>query len=830
MRLFVESLIVSVPPKNAGALPSFPSSHDTLHQAIAHHQAGRLTDAEHLYRAILERNPQNPDAQHNLGLLFAQQGHYSEALPLLKMALLATPAAGQFWLSYGEVLLVSGRIYEAYLVMAEGRKVGLAGGAADKLESLIQEAWEKAADITDLKALMQSGQLAEVEHRVNERISRCGDIPVLVHLLGEVLLRQERAQESLLWLEKACALLPETINAWNQRALALSQLKRYDEAHDIYLKAFSLAPDAIEIRINIGANLNKAARHEEAVTWLQPALESNPESVGIRANLAIALVGLGQESEARPWLEAIIDEGHQSAEVLNAYGALLTHLGESKNALDFLRKAIELKPNLAEAHYSLGAAFLDLGRLNESEASMRRALAINPNFAEPHCGLGSALAAQTRLEEAEIYMRRALELKPNYEKGLSSLLFNLNYTDKSDQDRRLNEAKRYGLMVQRNVAEPLSNGDRLVTPNRLRIGMVSGDFCSHPIGYFLEGLLKCYSTKRLELIAYPTQSKVDEVTQRLQQYFSAWSPLYGLTDSAAARRIHDDGIHVLIDLSGHTNHHRLPVFAFKPAPIQASWLGYFATTGVIEMDYLIGDPFVTPSCEEGHFTEEVWRLPETYLCFTPPDFNLPVNPLPASVNDCITFGCFNNISKINDEVVMLWAQILKRLPESRLLLKAKQLADTLLAQSIRERFASHGISSERLLLEGPSTRAELLATYNRVDIALDPFPYPGGTTSVEGLWMGVPVLTKRGNRFLSHVGESIANNAGLSDWVAANNDEYVTKAIAFASDTKRLAQLREGLRQQVLASPIFDAARFARHFEDAMWGMWNRRQEQQGEE
>jgi len=249
------------------------------------------------------------------------------------------------------------------------------------------------------------------------------------------------------------------------------------------------------------------------------------------------------------------------------------------------------------------------------------------------------------------------------------------------------------------------------------------------------------------------------------------------------------------------------------------------------MDYFIADPWTAPETEEAHFTEKVWRLPETYLCFTAPDVDVQVGPLPAFANGNITFGCFNNLSKINDDVVALWARVLHQVPESRLFLKSKQLGETSVCVNVTSRFAVHGIDSARLILEGVAPRAELLAAYRRVDIALDPFPYPGGTTSVEALWMGVPVLTLVGDRFLSHIGESILNNAGLPDWIAADADDYVARAIRHASNLQSLARLRNGLREQVLRSPIFDASRFALHFEAALRGMWskwcNRRREEE---
>jgi protein O-GlcNAc transferase len=261
--------------------------------------------------------------------------------------------------------------------------------------------------------------------------------------------------------------------------------------------------------------------------------------------------------------------------------------------------------------------------------------------------------------------------------------------------------------------------------------------------------------------------------------------------------------------------------------VQASWLGYFATTGLAEMDYVLADPYVVPVGEEDQFTEAVWRLPDSYLCFTAPAVDVEVGPLPALSAGQVTFGCFNNLAKMNDAVVTLWARVLHAVPGSRLFLKTKQLSSAASGEATRQRFRAHGIGPERLILEGASPRHELLAAYHRVDIALDPFPYPGGTTSVEAMWMGVPVITRRGDRFLSHVGESIAHNAGLPAWIAGDDDDYVARAASHASRLPELAALRGELRARVMASPLFDAPRFARNFEAAMWGMWERHRDRQ---
>jgi protein O-GlcNAc transferase len=364
-------------------------------------------------------------------------------------------------------------------------------------------------------------------------------------------------------------------------------------------------------------------------------------------------------------------------------------------------------------------------------------------------------------------------------------------------------------------------------PDRLRVGLVSGDLRIHSVGHFLEGVLSHIDPARIELIAYPTNPYEDELTARIRPFFSAWKPLVGLSDGDAARLIHSDGVHILLDVSGFTAHNRLPVFAWKPAPVQVTWLGLPSTTGIKEMDYVLGDLLAIPAENEHHFTEAVWRMPDSYLCFSAPAYSIEVAPLPALSTGYVTFGSFNNLTKMNDAVVALWARILLSVPNSRLYLKTAQLSNADMCEHILRRFGSYGITAERLLLGGKfGSIADHLSEYNKVDVALDTFPYPGVTTSIEALWMGVPVLTLQGDRFLSLTAKSVAHHAGLPDWVAIDKDDYVAKAISFTTDLERLSALRAGLRQQVLASPLFDAPRFARNLEDALWGMWQARNNQ----
>jgi protein O-GlcNAc transferase len=406
-----------------------------------------------------------------------------------------------------------------------------------------------------------------------------------------------------------------------------------------------------------------------------------------------------------------------------------------------------------------------------------------------------------------------------------------NYLSAQPPHELLAEARRFGETVSRlalaaQPTPPPTSAAWKNSPVRdrcLRVGMVSADLCAHPVGYFVEGVLAALATQasgRLEMFAYSNTLATDTVTARIQSHLKGWHCVADDSDTSLVDRIRNDQIDILIDLSGHTGGNRLPVFARRAAPVQISWLGYFATTGVQAIDYLIADPWTLPEALENQFTEKILRLPETRLCFTAPTLEVKVTPLPAAVNGYLTFACFNALPKMNDAVVALWARVLKGVPGSRLHLMAPQLSEPSTRDETLRRFGAHGIPTARLIIRGPVPRDQYLATYQQVDIALDPFPYTGGTTTVEALWMGVPVLTLAGTTFLSRQGVGFLMNAGLPEWIADSEDDYVQRAIAHASNLPALARLRAGLRSQVLASPVFDAPRFARHFEAALRNVW----------
>ena len=653
----------------------------------------------------------------------------------------------------------------------------------------MQQTPPPAAEVNALIALYNACRYAELESRARLLVEQFPNFGFGWKLLGGAL--QMQGKNALPAFQKTTQLMPGEADAHYNLGVALKSLGLLNEAAASYRRALKIKPDYAEAHSNLGNALKDLGRLDEALASYRRALALKPDSADAHNNL----------------------------------GTVLKDLGQLDAAVASYRRAIEVKPDFADAYNNLGTALKDLGQLDAALASYRRLLELKPDFAEAHNNLGNVLKDFGQHEDALASYRNALKIKPDLAEARSNLLFSLNYTANYDSSYCLAEAREYGRMVDEKVTSPFTSWKCSAEPERLRVGLISGDLCNHPVGYALKSLLEQLDFARIELIAYSTSRKVDEYTALIKPYFAVWKQLYDLSDEAAARLIHADGVHVLLDLSGHTAHNRLPVFAWKPAPVQASWLGYFATTGIAEMNYLLTSEAAVPEAQRDQFTETVWYLPDTWLCFAAPDFDLPAVSLPALQNGYITFGCFQRQDKVGNGVLTVWAKILTALPDARLNVACRQLGDPVLATRFVERLLAHGIDPARVAMYGPAeSREGYLTRYSEVDVMLDSFPYPGVTTTCEALWMGVPTLTLSGDTLLARQGAGVLTAAGLGNWVATSLEDYVDKALEIAGDLPKLATLRAGLRQQVLASPLFDAPRFARNFENALWGMWQRYQ------
>lgn len=767
-------------------------------QAIREHKAGRLAQAETLYRKVLQHQPVHADASHNLGVIAISVGKPQDALPLLRAALQAEPRQSQYWVSCIDALIRLGNAQQAMAVLAEGRRHGLQGHPIDQLEQRIHALRQDEPD--------PDSKIEPPQHTIQA-------------LWGAY--REAAPEEAYRLAAETARSHPCHPLAWTLMARLHRQSGRPEVALGLIERALEHAPASLSLRLQRADLLLETGRLDAAESACREALAARPAESAAHSQLAAVLLAQGRLDEAEASSRQAIA---LQPDAVNAYGhlSLIRHgQGRLEEAESAARHVLALRPGHVAARVNLAAILIDRGALEDAEACSREAVALAPGNAQAHLNLGVVLLGQARHREAIESLRRAIALDPGCAAAHSNLLFCLNFLAEVPPEVARAEALEYARRQRMAVGQVYRSWQLAKLPvQRLRVGFVGGDFRAHPVAYFLRGLLEGMRGSRLDLLAFPTSDIEDEVTAQLKPHFRSWRSIARLDDDTAARLIHDAGVHILVDLAGHTAHNRLPVFLRRPAPLRLTWLGYFATTGLEEIDFVLGDPHVTPVDEEDHFVERIWRLPQAYFCFAPPKAELQVAPLPALAAGHLTFGCFNSLAKLNDATIALWVRVLDAVPGSRLLLKAVQLGHAPTRERTARRFARAGLAAGRLELEGPSPYLDYLRAYARVDIALDPFPYPGGTTSAEGLWMGIPVLTLEGRRFIGHNGETILRNSGLSGWIARDEEDYVQRAAAFAADLEGLAELRARLREQVLASPLFDTRRFAADFERALWAMW----------
>jgi len=571
----------------------------------------------------------------------------------------------------------------------------------------------------------------------------------------------------------------------------------------------------------LGLIAHQVGQNPLAVELIGRAIAANPSSL-MHANLGIVLRTQGRLAEAADSLQKAVSLQPDFAEAYNNLGTVLQALGKLEAAAASFRNAAALQPDFAEAHNNLGLALQHLGQLDAAANCYDKTLALRPDLAETHYNLGNVLKDQGHLDKAIASFKNALALKPDFAKAYSNLLFLYGYQSQLEPEEYLSLARGWELACvpanDRDAARLRSFRRDSPSGRRLRIGYVSGDFRQHAMSYFIEQLFNHHDRRQIELFAYSTSNKCDAITERLATLVDHWISIAGISDSAALERIESDGIDVLIDLTGHTAHDRLGIFARRAAPVQVHYLGYFASTGLTEMDYLIGDETLTPTSTDLHFSELVWRLPRIRASYA----GRADAPEPAWQPDRegrIWLGSFNNLGKLTPETLSLWAKVLHVLPEGRLLLKTNGLSDVGNRQRILDTLSSQGIASDRVELQSDAITPgwpDHMAYYDRLDIALDPIGAHGGyTTTCDALWMAVPVVTLIGARMASRMTASILDAIGHAEWIAHSEEEYIATLVALARDVDRRKSLRRCQRERMAQSLLCDAKDLAMTLEQA---------------
>lgn len=565
--------------------------------------------------------------------------------------------------------------------------------------------------------------------------------------------------------------------------------------------------------------LQQAGEHAKAEAACRTWLESTPDDASALHLLGSNLLAQQRFDEAAQALERATTLDPDSGEA--HYHLALAHKGRgaSESALAAFRAALKRKPEGVEACQGAGTLLHDLGRYDEAESFFRQALSRKRGFAEAHYSLGVTLASLQRFSEAISEHRLALSINPDFMLAHSNLLFLLN-AQCADPRAIYDEHRAWAARHAGTLGTVARYANTVDPARRLRVGYVSADFWHHPVGKFIEPILEHHDRKAFEIVCYHSHRTADAMTARLRRHANEWVDCAALSDDELAKRIRADAIDVLVDLGGHTSGSRLLAFARRPAPVQATYLGYPTTTGLGAIDYRITDRTVDPADAEGFNVETAARLPHSYFCYAG-DTKREVAPLPARKLGVVTFGSFNACIKWSDETLTLWARVLNAVPRAGLVLKARDLANERIRARVFERFAAAGLAAERITLKGWEGKvADHLAAYDGIDIALDTLPYSGATTTCEALWMGVPVVTLKGATHASRMAASAIRAAGLPELVADSADRYVEICAMLAVDFDKLAALRAGLRERMRASPLMDAAAFTQTLETEYRRMW----------
>ena len=566
---------------------------------------------------------------------------------------------------------------------------------------------------------------------------------------------------------------------------------------------------------------HRAGRIQEAERQYRTVLKLNPRYAPALSNLGVILRQTGRFPEALEALHAAVQAEPGSAAGWSNLCNTYRQLGRWAEAVQAGQQATALAPNDGDALSNLGLALFHADRFDEARSVLERAVAVAPDHANAWNNLGNVHQRQCRIDEAIACYQRALQSDPAHVTAHSNILFCMHFTPRYTPDEIARAHQEWAARHER----PRMSGalpERRIDQEApvLRVGMVSADLRGHAVADFLKPLVRHWPSHRLALFLYSTSAVTDDTSHWLASQAAAWREVAGLTDEQLARQVRADGIDVLFDLTGHTGGHRLLAFALRPAPVQVTWLGYFDTSGMASMDFMIADPVCVKPGEAGRYAERVLTLPHDFVCYEPPADAPAVGPLPALAREGqVTFGSQNQLVKVTDEVIRLWARVVREVPGSRLLLAGKAFNDGSTREVFMRKFNAEGLDGERLDLRPGNSKLGVLQTYNEIDIALDPFPCAGGTTTCEALWMGVPVVSLFGDRFSGRHSAAHLKAAGLGGLVVADQDAYVARCRSLATDLAGLGALRRGMRERVGRSVLCDGRAFAARFLEAVEAM-----------
>jgi len=678
------------------------------------------------------------------------------------------------------------------------------------------------AACSDLVRAFSDADYSRLELLAQSMTERFPNHPFGWRALGLAKKQRGLITEALKAMNVALEIDPNDAESLCNLGVIYKQLGDLDLAVEKYQNAIEIKPNFAVAHSNLANMLRELGKLNDAEESAQKALLIEPENADALNILGMIFHAQGKYIEAESCYKKCIVLKPDYSHAYNNFGNLQAYLKNTQEATLLYKKALEYDPNNFLALNNLGNICMNIGNYAKAEYYFHMAIAANKNYSEAYNNLANCYKEIGEINKSIELYKKAIEIDPENFPLYSNLFLTLNYAHDNYDGLKMQYLKKYSEIAQ--AKNPIkyqhthrSNKDA----NRvIKIGFVSGDLNEHPVGYFFEAVVSGFNKSKFELYAYPSNDKNDDLTKRIKPFFSKWTTIQNLNNRDAADLIHADGIDILFDLSGHTAGNRLPLFSFKPAPVQISWIGYCATTGIREVDYILADETGVPEKSREFFTEKILYLPDTRLLFSSPKgVDVKVGSLPANSNGYITFGCFQTLSKISRKNFLVWREVLGKLPSAIIRWHCVQFRDKAITANLILIFNQMGLDSSRIQLLPPLCRSEYFSLYNEIDIVLDSFPFPGGTTTCEALWMGVPTITLSGETLISRQGASIMTAVGLANWVAYSQEEYIQKVVEFSktdSAILELTKLRSELRARFERSPLCDARLFSKSLENIL--------------
>jgi protein O-GlcNAc transferase len=774
-----------------------------LENATEQHRAGNLADARRLYSQVLAAEPNHTLALFRSGLLELQDQHPAAALALMSQAAAADPGQANYLLGVGQALQALGRPDEA--AGAYRRVLSIDPDSADACRALGDALYSQRD---------YSNAIAAYESALHLR----PDSFDALNNLGICRQRSGQLPQAAAAYRHALALRPGNSICLGNLGAVLREMGDIDEAIELLRAAVGVEPQRASHGVNLAIALCQRRDFAAAASLLRETLVHEPNSAEAAFNLGNALHGLGQSRDAVLQYRRALQLRPSYAEALNNLGNVYKELGEFSAALAAFEAAIRLRSDDAIAMNNLGCLLRTLGRIDEAEDILRRGLAIDPRHAALHDNLGNVLKDAGELDEAIDLFRKALDIDPGNPATHSNLAYALSF-QAAEARPILAECARWN----ERFAAPLYPEEsmrplELSADRRLKVGYVSPDFRDHCQSLFTVPLFSHHDRASFEVFCYSSVARPDEYTRRISSCTDVWRDVRTLSDAALCDVIREDRIDILVDLTMHMANGRPLVFARKPAPVQIAWLAYPGTTGISTIQYRLTDPRLDPDDFNSHYSETTLRLADSFWCYDPLTDQPDVNPLPALERGYLTLGCLNNPCKLTNDTLQLWHGVMRALPNARLLLMAPAGRHR---QRLLQRLAAFDIAAQRVDFVEFRPRVEYLRSYHDIDFGLDTIPYNGHTTSLDALWMGVPVVTRVGRTCVGRGGHSQLFHLDLPDLAAETDAAFVSAAVALGNDLQRLAKLRGQLRARLQGSPLMDAGRFARNIEHAYRQAWD---------